>query len=109
MAESDADAQIAAIQAELLGRCSDLGALIGETVWNEVPFYQESGVYTRSEVLEACTLDLGFPLAGLNDEAGFDTTAAANSGREGAHDGVPLPETHRGPHGAVTEPVAGAG
>lgn len=67
MAASSVEAQIAAIQAELLTRCADLGALIGETVWNEVTFYQESGVYTRSEVLEACTLDLGFLLAGLDD------------------------------------------
>lgn len=91
MSASDVDAQIATIQAELVQRCSDLGALVGDTVWREVGFYQQSGVYTRSEVLEACTLDLGFLLAGLNSAEAFDTTAAANSGYEGARDGVPLP------------------
>lgn len=91
MAAPTLEAQIAAIQTELVGKCADLGALIGETVWNEVAFYQESGVYSRTEVLEACTLDLRFLLAGLSGTGPFDTTAAANSGREGARDGVPLP------------------
>lgn len=91
MPAANVETQIAAIQAELVGKCAALGALVGQTVWDEVPFYRESGVYTRSEVLEACTLDLRFLLAGLSGPATFDTSAAANSGREGARDGVPLP------------------
>lgn len=91
MSVSGVEAQISTIQSELVRQCSALGARIGETVWHEVGFYQESGVYTRDEVLEACTVDLRFLLAGLSGTEAFDTTAAANSGYEGARDGVPLP------------------
>ncbi len=91
MAAAPLEAQIAAIQAELVSRCADLGALVADTVWREVAFYHESGRFTRDEVRQDCTQNVRFLFAGLTSAAVFDTTAAASSGCEGARAGVPLP------------------
>ncbi len=91
MAAAPLEAQIAAIQAELVSRCADLGALVADTVWREVAFYHESGRFTRGEVQQDCTENVRFLFAGLTSAAVFDTTAAASSGCEGARAGVPLP------------------
>lgn len=91
MAAAPLEAQIAAIQAELVSRCADLGALVADTVWREVAFYHESGRFTRGEVQQDCTENVRFLFAGLASAAVFDTTAAASSGCEGARAGVPLP------------------
>ncbi|HPZ94129.1 MAG TPA: helix-turn-helix domain-containing protein [Mycobacterium sp.] len=91
MAAAPLEAQIAAIQAELVSRCADLGALVADTVWREVALYHESGRFTRGEVQQDCTENVRFLFAGLTSAAVFDTTAAASSGCEGARAGVPLP------------------
>jgi hypothetical protein len=91
MAGSTLEAQIAAIQAELVGKCSDLGTVVADTVWHGVSFYHQSGRFTRSEVQQDCTENLRFLFAGLSSAAEFDTSAAATTGLEGARAGAPLP------------------
>lgn len=91
MAASNVEAQIAAVQAELVMKCSDLGGLVAETVWREVGFYKESGRVTRAELRQDCTENVRILLAGLDSTVAFDTNTASTSGFEAAIAGVPLP------------------
>lgn len=90
MPAPDVEAQIAEVQAALTSRCDDLGAIVTDTIWREVPFYPESGRVSRAELEEACTANLRFIFDGLDSRAALDTRVATTTGVDAATAGVPL-------------------
>lgn len=91
MPAPDVEAQIAEVQTALISRCDDLGAIVADTVWREVPFYPESGRVTRAELEVVCAANLRFIFEGLDSRAALDTNVATTTGIDAAAAGVPLP------------------
>ncbi len=91
MPAPDVEAQITQVKAELSSRCDDLGAIVTDTIWREVPFYSQSGRVTRAELEAACMANLQLIFDGLDSHAAHDTRVATTTGVDAAAAGVPLP------------------
>lgn len=90
MAPSDLEMQIAEIQAVLSARCEELGAIVGETVWQDVEVYAACGRISREEVVANCADNIRFVLQGFDGRTAFDTEPAVRAGMDRAAAGVPL-------------------
>jgi hypothetical protein len=94
MGSMDSDStelEVSRIGAGLARRVEDLGSAVAATVRSEVAFYRDNDVVSQDELIESCTDNARFIVAGLMGAPSFDTTPAAMTGDARARSGVPLP------------------
>jgi PucR C-terminal helix-turn-helix domain/GGDEF-like domain len=91
MTSENIETQVSRIGAGLSARVNEIGAAVAAAIRRDVAVYRDDDVVSQGELIESCTKNVRFIVAGLVGPQTFDTTPASATGDARAHAGVPLP------------------
>ncbi|MGI9162830.1 MAG: PucR family transcriptional regulator [Mycobacterium sp.] len=91
MPSSDLEAQIAEIQTALLKGCDALGAIVADTIWNEVDYYGGTGQVGKDELTSDLRTSIRQMFEAVNSATPYSTEQPTNVGERRARAGIPLP------------------
>ncbi|MCX5045247.1 helix-turn-helix domain-containing protein [Aldersonia sp. NBC_00410] len=89
-ASTGPDQHIVDLASAMLARISELADQLAERICAEIPFYANSDLVSRDELVTSCAANMRFVFRSIRGEPGADVSAARETGTARAAAGAPL-------------------